>query len=363
VEVHEVEPPTPPPALLPQEDDALFSLFQEGEAFPYLDDLLDGDRGDPCFTLEPGMWRTVKRHQQRFGCFAFRDYAADSGWTLRFGSGDFGRGPADGAVVRVRYRTDPGPLANIPSDSLALTPPPGQLATPGLATLVTAVTNPLPFSNALPEESAASIRTAAPEAFRALPRRAVRPEDYGAILGRLAFVQRAHAVTHWTGSWSTDFVAVDPLRSVALTAAQRHWVDRELNSIRLASRDVRRLEAEYLDIDIDISLCVAPDAYAGEVFQAVSTALAAPGFFAPDNFTFGTPLVRSSLVAAAQAVAGVRYVDQVRIRVHGMGDWRDFSEAQLMPAAHQIVRLQNDPDRAAMGILRVHSDRSAVAGS
>jgi hypothetical protein len=239
----------------------------------------------------------------------------------------------------------------------------GEAPDPVVAALVGAVTNPLPFGNASPEEPALSIRTAAPEAFRANPRRAVRPEDYEAILGRMPFVSRANAVTHWTGSWSTDFVAVDPVGSVALTPVQRAAVDREIDCIRLATRDARRMEADYLDIDIDISVCVAPGAYPGEVMEAIRDALVAPGFFGPDNFTFGTPLVRSALEAEVQAVPGVRFVDGIRIRVHGLGDWRDFTEAELVPAANQIVRLQDDPDRAAMGILHIHSDRTAAAGA
>jgi hypothetical protein len=190
----------------------------------------------------------------------------------------------------------------------------------------------------------------------------VRPEDWQANLGRLPFVQRANAVTQWTGSWPTDFVAVDPVNSVALTAAQAAVLDREINCIRLATRDVRHVAADYLDIDIDMSLCIAPGAYAGEVVEAVIAAIASPGFFAPDNFTFGTPLVRSALEAAVQAVPGVRFLDGIRIRVHGLGDWRDLLEAELRPAANQIIRLQDDPDRAAMGILRIHSDRVSAAG-
>ena len=362
VTVAEVKPPAAPPTVLPVADADLFAQFSVVEVWPYLDDLLTGDLDTPGFTLEPGLWRVVQRHQQTTGSFAFRDYASNTGWTLRFGSGDFGRAPADGSVLRVTYRTDPGVIANLPSFSLSLSPGPGQAPDPALAALVSDVANPLPFANAAPEEGAASVRMAAPEAWRANPRRAVRPEDWQANLGRLPFVQRANAVTQWTGSWPTDFVAVDPVNSVALTAAQAAVLDREINCIRLATRDVRHVAADYLDIDIDISLCIAPGAYAGEVVEAVTAAIAPPGFFAPDNFTFGTPLVRSALEAAVQAVPGVRFLDGIRIRVHGLGDWRDLLEAELRPAANQIIRLQDDPDRAAMGILRIHSDRVAAAG-
>lgn len=365
VAVTEIVPPPALPVPLPVDDGALFALFQPdpGASWSYVDDLLDGDLDSQQYTLEPGLWRTVQRHQLASGHFAFRDYAANGGWTLRFGSGDFGRAPVDGAILRVTYRTDPGVVANLPSEALSLAPPPGIAVDPAVAALAEAVSNPLPFNNGLPEEGTAAIKVNAPEAFRANPRRAIRPEDYEAILGRQPFVQRANVVTCWTGSWSTDFVAVDPVNSIALSAPQRTAVERELDCIRLATRDVRRVDADYLDIDLDIAICVVPDAYPGQVVEAVEAALRTPGFFAPDRFTFGTPLVRSALEAAVQLVPGVRFVDAIRIRVHGLGDWRGFSEPELVPAPHQIVRLQDDPDRAAMGILSVHVDRMAAKGA
>lgn len=364
VSVTQVMPPVALPVPLPVDDPTLFGLFVPDPAasWTYVDDLLTGDLDSENFTLEPGLWRTVQRHERPFGHFAFRDYAANGGWTVRLGSGDFGRAPSDGAVLRVRYHTDPGVVANVPSRALSLTPPPGLAIDPVVAALVSDVVNPLPFDNAAAEESIASIKVNAPEAFRARPRRAVRPQDYESILALLPFVQRANAVTCWTGSWSTDFVAVDPLDSVALTADQRATVEHELECIRLATRDVRRIDADYVDIDLDIAICVAPDAYAGDVVEAVRRALRPPGFFDPDRFTLGTPLIRSALEASVQAVPGVRFVDAVRIRVHGIGDWRDFSEPELLVAPHQIVRLQDDPDRAAMGILAVHTDRVAAEG-
>ena len=43
----------------------------------------------------------------------------------------------------------------------------------------------------------------APEAFRAVTYRAVRPEDYAEAAERLPWVQRAGATFRWTGSWLT----------------------------------------------------------------------------------------------------------------------------------------------------------------
>jgi hypothetical protein len=364
VSVLEVAPPAGAAPPLPVDDAALFGGFMPvpGAAWTYVDDLLSSDLDSEAYTLEPGMWRTVERHQLPVGDFEFRDYAGDSGWTLRFGSGDFGRAPTAGAVLRVTYRTDPGVVADIPSFALGMSPPPGVTPDARVDLLVAEVVNPLPMTGAAAEESIAAVKIAAPQAFRANPRRAVRPEDYRSILGRLPFVQRANATTRWTGSWSTDFVAVDPTGSIALTAPESDMVERELDCIRLATRDVRRVEADYLDIDIDISLCIAAQAYPGEVIEQVRTVLRRE-HFAPDRFTFGTPLVRSELEARVQAVKGVRFVDAIRIRVRGIGGWRPFAEEVLRPAPDQILRLQDDPDGAAMGILTVHSDRTPAGGA
>jgi hypothetical protein len=351
--LEEVVPPPVPPSPLPLDDADLFGQFVHATHWTYFDDLLEGDLDTQSYTLEPGLWRTVRTYELPFGEFEYQDYASNSGWTIRFGCGDFGQAPDYGAILKARYATDPGIVANVASESLGLTPPPGAVVPPAVAALVQSATNPLPFGNARAEENAATTRLLAPEAYRAEPRRAVRPEDYSAIIERQRFVQRASSTTRWTGSWSTDFVAVDPRASIELSPAQATTVAREIDCVRLAARDARRVDADYLDIDIELLVCVAADAYAGDVVEALTEAIAAPGFFSPDNFTFGTPLIRSSLEAAAQAVPGVRFVDAINIRVQGQGDWGPFTEPELKAAPGQIIRLQNDPDRAALGILRI----------
>jgi hypothetical protein len=79
----------------------------------------------------------------------------------------------------------------------------------------------------------------------------------------------------------------------------------------------------------------------------------AKGFFDPDNFTFGTPLRRSVLEAEIQDVAGVRGVEQMRIRARGITDWRRFDELTFEVGHDQIIRLQNDPRFPERGSLRI----------
>jgi hypothetical protein len=316
-------------------------------------DLLADDLDSTTFALEEGMWRTVVRHQLPFGELAFGDYSGDEGWSVRFGDGSFGRFPTDGSVIEVRYLTAEGAAANLAPDSVThLDPPPD--APPGpLFGYASAVTNPLPIQDGRDEEAPQDVVINAPETWRAFPLRAVRPEDYAIIAQRLDWVQRARAVTQWTGSWSTDFVAADPLGGVAYKPDERDELEHVVDCIRLAARDARVLDPDYLDIDLKLSICVAADAYIGATVEAVRDALADPGLFNPDNFNFGSPLRRSAIEAAAQAVPGVKGVDTIEVRVRRRDEWQAFDMAEIVPAAGQIIRLENDPLHPSRGSLRI----------
>jgi len=103
----------------------------------------------------------------------------------------------------------------------------------------------------------------------------------------------------------------------------------------------------------NLSICVAPDAYIGATIEAVRDALASPGLFNPDNFNFGSPLRRSAIEAAAQAVPGVKGVDCIEVRVRRRDEWQAFDMAEIVPTAGQIIRLENDPLHPSRGSLRV----------
>ncbi|WP_067465702.1 hypothetical protein [Nocardia amamiensis] len=355
VTVHEIVPPAAFPSPLPSDPAEVLSLFGDGVEYQWVPDLLQLDLDTLGFVVEPGMWRTVDTHRLPTSDFAFRDYASDAGWTVKFGFGDLGSSPADGTLLRLRYYTDPGLDGNIASFTIALSWPFGPKPDPQLSGFVSAVTNPLPFANASIEETAGSIRLNAPQHYRARPRRAVRPEDYSTIIELLPWVDRAHSTTRWTGSWSTDFVAVDPEDSVAMSDEQRGELAAEIDCIRLAARDARSVDPAYRDIDLEVSVCVAAGFAVGDVLERVRDRLAPPGFFAPANFTFGEPLHRSAVEAAVQGVPGVAHVDALNVRVHGVGDWRPFTEAAIAADPDEIIRLQDDPNHSTLGLLRVHA--------
>lgn len=311
------------------------------------------------FTLENGTYRTVFAAERPAAeRFEFLDYASDAGHTIRLGDGEFGVAPADGSVFDVAYRLGNGRLMNVAADTLTHftsvfaavpSPPPG---------FVDSITNPLPAVGGRDPESDTSVRTNAPQAFRYNPLRAVTPDDYEDIAERLDWVQRAGATLRWTGSWATMFVTADPRDEFGLSAPHRAQLEATLDRVRQAGRDVRISDPRYADIDLEIEICVAPEAYPGEVKERLLGALfgtrGTTGFFDPDNFTFGTPLSRGALLAALQAVPGVKAVERMRVRRRGYFKWRPFNELALLVGHNELIRVTNDrllPERGAVRLI------------
>jgi hypothetical protein len=322
--------------------------------------LLDARGFEDAFTLDDGTWRRVIGFRRIGEVIEHVDYADGSGFTIRFGDGEFGKTPPDQTVFRVRYRTGPGTRANLPADTVVNLRNPQDESQADLASVLDAVTNPLPITNGVDPENAAVIKQIAPEAFRAITFRAVRPEDYAEIAERLPWVQRAGARFRWTGSWLSAFVTADPLGSFELSSEHRTELENLMDCVRQAGRDAFVRNPRFVNIDLEIKICVESFAYPGQVKARVLEALVGrkgvrptKGFFDPDNFTFGTPLRRAVLEAIIQDVPGVRGVEQMYLRVRGITDLREFVELTFNVGHDQVIRLQNDPRFPERGSLRI----------
>jgi hypothetical protein len=330
-------------------------LVRDGDGdWSWLDALVGEETAAPTakvFTLEDGVFRRVIGFE-RFGKLTeLIDYASGEGNTVRFGDGEFGLAPTEGSKFSLRYRLGNGSRMNVAPDTLVLFPT-------GLPSNVASVNNPLAGAGGREPEAAEHIRINAPQAFRAITYRAVQPADYEEIAERLPWVQQAGAAVRWTGSWSTVFVTPDPHDEVGLSAVHRLELEQLIDRVRQAGREAKVMNPRYADIDLEIHLCVAPNAYRGEVKEAALIALFGKhgdeGFFAPDNFRFGTPLSRAALVAALQAVPGVKAVEGMKVRRRGYFDWRDFVEWSLPVGVNELVRVANDrelPERGAVKLV------------
>jgi len=301
------------------------------------------------FTLEDGFYRRVVGFEQLGKLTQLVDYASNDGQTIRFGDDLFGQAPAHGAKFTVAFRLGNGSRMNVAPDTLVVLP--------GGSPFVAELTNPLAATGGRDPESAEQIRTNAPQAYQRVAYRAVQPADYAEMAERLPWIQKAGATSRWTGSWSTIFVTADPRDEVGLSPAHRRELVQTLDRVRQAGREVKVMAPRYADFDLEIRLCAAINAYPGEVEAAALQALFgsshARGFFDPDNFTFGSPLSRAALIAALQAVPGVRAVEGMRIRRPGYFDWRDFVELSLAVGANELVRVANDRDLPEQGAVRL----------
>src|SRR5208283_859897 len=103
-----------------------------------------------------------------------------------------------------------------------------------------------------------------------------------------------------------------------------------LNRFRMAGAESYVPDPNYVSIDLVIEICAKANAFAAQVQQATTAALAPVGanaaqaFFAVSRFVFGQPLYRSALEAAIQATNGVNGVTSIQYRLRDHA--RDFAE-------------------------------------
>jgi predicted phage baseplate assembly protein len=308
--------------------------------------LLDAGQFDSAFTIDAAKFVPIARNSDSS---IQADYASDDGDTLRFGDATFGLVPDDGAVFTATYRVGAGAAGNVAAGAVS------QLSTAAIAAGLAAVTNPLPATGGADPEPLARIVRNAPQAFRAKTFRAVIPHDYEAAAETLPWVQRAGCRFRWTGSWLTVFTTPDPLDSEAVTTPERVELIDLLNRYRLAGYESYAPDPQYASIDLQIEVCARPDAFAADVKAMIVGALSAArgGFFAPDNFSFGQPLERSTLEAAIQRVTGVAGVLCVHYRLRDrMGGFAEMPD-EVAVGASQIIRCDNDPSLGEHGSFSV----------
>jgi hypothetical protein len=303
------------------------------------------------FTLDDGTWQKIVTYQRLGKTIEHHDYAMNAGVSIRFGDGEFGQIPSPNTAFKVKYRLGGTRRSNVAADTIV------NSSVAGLA-----ITNPLPATGGFDPETTSELRQLAPEAFRSLTYRAVRPEDYAEAAERLPWVQKAGAAFRWTGSWLTAFTTPDPKGKVVLEALERNDLTNQLNRFRQAGREVNVLDPIYANIDLKIEVCVAEDSYSGEVKERVLLALLGKtgirpmeGYFSPDRFTFGTFLERSTLEAAIQAVPGVKAVEKITFRRRAWFGWREFAEMSYDPGINSIIRIANDPLHPERGTLNIYT--------
>lgn len=276
------------------------------------------------------------------------------GARLRFGDGEYGMRPRPDSRLTAHYRIGNGTLGNVGADSLWHV----VAAVGGIET----IGNPLPASGGTDPEPIDRVRQDAPVAFR-VQERAVTPADYVAVAQRHPGIQRATATERWTGSWYTMFLTVDRVGGHPFDAAFEAEVRRHLERFRMAGHDLEIAPPHLVALEVVLRVCVLPDYYRSDVEREVLARLGTGrrpdgtrGFFHADNLTFGTAVHLSALLAAVQAVAGVRYVEPRTFQRLGVPASTGIDTGVLHFAALEVPRLDNDPNFADRGTLRLEME-------
>jgi predicted phage baseplate assembly protein len=323
---------------------------------------LNSSQPNDChFMLDDGTWRRVKGYRRAGIDVVHKDYASGLGSAMRFGDGEFGRIPDLNRIFLATYRLGNGRPGNVAADTLSEFQKSNGTASVFDLHFIESVTNPLPAVDGSDPETVDSVRVNAPEAFRAVTYRAVRPEDYAEAAERLSWVQRAGCAFRWTGSWLSAFVTPDPLGATRLSDGQRKDLADQLDRFRQTGRETYPMDPVYADLDLEITICVTPTAYQGEVKERVMAMLfgagsenGGHGFFGPDNFMFGTPLERSRLEAEIQQVPGVAAVGEITISRRGSFLQRPFTEFSYQPGLNEVIRVENNLDLPGHGSVRIN---------
>jgi len=273
---------------------------------------------------------------------------------LRFGDDVLGRRPVGGGLLRATYRIGGGRAGNVGARALT------RLVT----TLdgIESVRNPLAAVGGDDPEPIERVRQFAPRAFRK-QQRAVTEADYAEVAQRRRTVQRAAATRRWTGSWYTEFVAIDRRGGFPVDRPFRADMAAFLEPFRMAGTDVDIDPPTFVPLDVILTVCVKPGYFRSDVkadllrrFGRGRLVDGSPGFFNPDNFSFGQPVFLSRVVAAAMDVEGVSWVDTS----HGadsknrFGRWgqlpqAEFDEGVIPMARLEVAQLDNDPNAPENG--------------
>jgi len=276
---------------------------------------------------------------------------------VRFGDGVCAAAPSPGARFLAWYRVGGGASGNVGRDAIRCLLLRGSIE----GGAVRGVRNPLPALGGKAPERVADVRLRAPHEFRTTLKRAVLADDYAAIALRELpeRLQRAAARLSSTGDNRTLVsLFIDPRGSTDDDAELWAAVTRALRPFVRIGHRLDVVSAEYVPIDLTLRIRVAPHHQWGAVlarlrsrFGAATAFDGAPGIFHPDRLTFGQAISVSALLTDAVDVPGVERAAVVSLTRHAAAP--DVPATEVFEVEPwQIVRLDDDPNRPANGVLR-----------
>jgi hypothetical protein len=266
---------------------------------------------------------------------------------LRFGDGRLGHMPDAGTSFQASYRVGNGTRGNVGREAISHVVS-HKTTFSGLALQPR---NPFPVQGGMDPEPLVEVKLFAPHTFRIDLQRAITTDDYEHLARQSSpGIQRAAATLNWTGSWYEVVVAIDPLGTETASPALLQQVTAYLENYRRIGHDLKVVPAQYVPLDIAITVCVLPNFLRGHVKAALLDLFSnrvlpdgRKGFFHPDNLTFGTGIALSKLVAIAAAVQGVQNVKVTRLK--RLFERPNYVGHEFLPIGpYEIAQLDNDPN-------------------
>jgi hypothetical protein len=288
----------------------------------------------------------------RFGLFFVVEPENDGLAFIRFGDDIHGKRPPVGTTFSARFRVGSGSDGNVGAESIA--------HCIGTYNGIVSIRNPLPAQGGVLPETAQEIKRDAPEAFK-VQKRAVTEADWEQAAMEHPEVQRARANFRWTGSWYTVYVTVDRVGGLGVRSDNLFVEDlmKHLNKYRLMGYDCELRDPVYTSLDIILGVCMKTGFTAADVRKRLTDAFSTcvnadnrPGFFHPDQVTFGTPVYISALCARAHEVEGVASVRVTRFQQWGKTGNNEIATGYFQPAQHEIIRCDSDPNFPEHGIIQ-----------
>lgn len=229
--------------------------------------------------------------------------------TIRFGDGDHGQSPPLGAEFYLRLRDGNGSRGNVGAERIR------RIVFRRNATdAIFDVRNPLPSQGGTDPETNEQAKLFAPHAYLKDQPRALRADDYQALV-KAKFsdrVQSSRASVTNSATYYWVEVAIDPFASVTDKALLINEVQDYLNRVRKINHLVMVLLQQRVPIDLRMTVKVDLRYPAQTVRQSILERLSNRvakdgklGFFHPDNLTFGQSLHSNSIVQEVLKITGV----------------------------------------------------------
>jgi hypothetical protein len=285
------------------------------------------------------------------------DHEDDQPPRLRFRTGAVGLVPPSQSAVTVRYQVGAGQAGMIAANTLTrlvrTTTPAGQRCTWQEADPRVTARNLTPGAGGLPAMPLDTVRRDAPQAYSAVPRRAVLVSDLPSFAVQAAGVARAAAQRSWSGSWPVGFVAVEP-QSEGDDAAVTRAAGRVLEAVRMTGTETVALPAKPVGLLVALTVCLTPSADTAMTRLGILAGLR-PGLpdavFDPASLSLGSALHTSAVVAKVAAVPGV---DAVRVtEARRLTDPPGTNQPVLLMGPAELPVCDDDPAAPDRGRLEL----------